>query len=93
LAKDAMRQLDEASMLPCVGGLSSGNVSEEGLRGLARAAEDNLALGALSQEWAHHLVCCKVPPRHIDEHLQWINDPTKSNFPHTEDYPTPEWHS
>jgi hypothetical protein len=66
---------------------------EEGLRGLARAAEDNLALGALSQEWAHHLVCCKVPPRHIDEHLQWINDPTKSNFPHTEDYPTPEWHS
>jgi hypothetical protein len=54
---------------------------EEGLCGLARAAEDNLALGALSQEWAHHFVCRKVPPRHIDEHLQLINDPTKSISP------------
>jgi len=51
---------------------------EECLRRLARAAEDDLALGALSQEWAHHFVSCKVPPRHIDEHLQLIHDPTKS---------------
>lgn len=57
---------------------------EEGLRGLAGATEDDLALGALSREWAHHFVCRKVPPRHIDKHLQLINDLTKSISPNSE---------
>jgi len=57
---------------------------EEGLRRLARAAEDDLALGALGQEWAHHFVRREVPPRHIDEHLQLIDDPTKSISPNSE---------
>jgi len=54
---------------------------EECLRRLAWAAEDDLALGALSQEWAHHFVSCKVPPRHIDEHLQ-INFPIQKTIHH-----------
>jgi hypothetical protein len=57
---------------------------EEGLRGLARAAEDDLALGALSQEWAHHFVRREVPPWHIDKHLQLINDPIKAISPSSE---------
>jgi hypothetical protein len=44
---------------------------EEGLRGPVGDAEDDLALGALGQERAHHLVCREVPPWHIDEHLQF----------------------
>jgi hypothetical protein len=50
---------------------------EEGLCRLPRAAEDDLAPGALSEEWAHHLVRRKVPPWHIDEHLQLIDHPNK----------------
>ena len=63
---------------------------EECLRRLARAAEDDLALGALSQEWAHHFVSCKVPPRHIDEHLQSINDIRPNQSPDSENHSPPD---
>lgn len=45
------------------------DVSEEGLGGLGWAAKREFALGALCEERAHHLVCRKIPPWHIDEHL------------------------
>jgi hypothetical protein len=45
-------------------------VPEERLGRLGLAGKDELALGALCEERAHHFVGSEIPPWHVDEHLQ-----------------------
>jgi hypothetical protein len=44
-------------------------IPEEGLGRLGLAGKDELALGALCEERAHHFVGSEIPPWHVDEHL------------------------